>query len=258
MSSSGLELAVSYALPPSRLGFCGPQEECNRQLLVGFAKGQNISQSKVRCVLEKFEAMYPYLCLIAGCNGIADPFDEKVVKAFWVGNGLLDKVGTEDLRRLITSDFSGPQLLLGEEAKRWASQVVEGMVPHHSFHVLFLGSITGRVKFTNALRDLCRIGWGRVIGMRHEAGGMRQELTVRYKPLVFDNRVRLGEEVEKEIEWDAEIIPGVKVGLPAEALAKEGGWVSFHWGQVCDILSEEDIANLGHYTKKTISGLNRA
>jgi hypothetical protein len=239
MSSSGLKLTVRYALPPSQLGFCGPQEEQNQKLLIGFAKGHKIPQSKVRRVLERFEAMYPYLRLIAECNGVADPFDERVVKAFWVGNELLDNVSAEDLRRLVTTDFSGPCLLSTEEAERRASQVKEGMVPHHSFHVLFLGSITGRVKFDLALRDLCRIGWGRVVKMTD------RKLKVSHKPLISDRdgKLMLGEEVEKEIEWDEEMVPGVR----------KGDRVSFHWGRVCDILNEEDVSNLEHYTKKTLS-----
>lgn len=255
MSSSGLNLAVRYALPPSQLGFCGPQEEQNQKLLAGFAKGQKIPQSnvasssgllpfslcsKVRRVLEKFEAMYPYLCLIAQSNRVADPFDEQVVKAFWVGNGLLDRVRAEDLRQLIVTKFVGPLLLSEEEAKIRAAQVKEGMVPHHSFHVLVLGSVTGRVELAGAMKDLCRIGWGRALEVRDQ----RQEIRVKYRPLISgeDGKMGLGEEVEREVEWDEETVPKIRIG----------DLVSFHWGQVCDVLSRDDVANLEHYTEKTL------
>ena len=238
--NDGLKLAVQYSLPPCQLGFCGPREEKNRKLLVEFAKGRKIPPSEVRRVLERFEAMYPYLRLIARGNGITDPLDERVVRAFWVGNEMLEKVAVDDLRRLITTDFVGPGRLSKEEAERRAMAVPDGAVPHHSFHVLILGSVTGRVKFTNALRDLCRIGWGKVL----EVGDRRSEVRVRYKPLVSgeDGRMKLGEEVEKGIAWDKEITPGVEVG----------DWVSFHWGRVCDVLCKEDVSNLMHYTQLTL------
>lgn len=236
----GLKLAVRYSLPSCQLGFCGPQNKKNQRLLSEFALGENVPQEEIRQILEKFEAMYPYLKLIASSNQISDPFDEQVVRAFWVGNKLLDNVKIEDLRRMIVTELVGPGLLLKKEAEKRASQIPEGAVPHHSFHVLFLGSITGRVDLSGALKDLCRIGWGKVIEVKSE------KLKIKSRPLVLAKKIRLGEEVEKEVDWDKRAAPGIKVG----------DWVSFHWGQVCDRLSVEDVANLEHYTEKTISGLS--
>lgn len=233
MSLLGLKLAVHYSLPSCQLGFCGPRDRANQKTLHDFVSGKKVEEEKVRRILEKFEAMYPYLRLIASSNQISDSFDEQVVKAFWVGNKLLERVKTGDLQQLIVIEFSKHGLLSESEAKRRASQIKKGMVPHHSFHVLFLGSVTGRVNLTGALKDLCRIGWGRVVKVGEKG------LVARYRPLLMAGKPSFGEEVEKEIEWDTKIVPGVKVG----------DWVSFHWGQVCDRLGEEDVANLEYYTK---------
>lgn len=243
MSLSGLKLAVRYSLPSCRLGFCGPRDKKSQKILVDFASGEKIPQGGVRKILEKFEAMYPYLRLIASSDQIKNPFDERVVRALWVGNELLDRVKVEDLCQLIITDFTQPGLLSKEEAEKRAAQIPEGAVPHHSFHVLFLGSVTGRVKLEGALKDLCRISWGKVDQIKRQKAKGKSKLRVRYRPLVLRGRMRLGEEVEKDVEWERAPVPKIK----------EGDWVSFHWGQVCDVLSEEDVRNLTHYTQKTIS-----
>lgn len=241
MSSSGLKLAIRYALPPCRLGFCGPHDDPNRQTLYKFASGGSVSPSKIQGVLERFEAMYPYLSLIASCNRISDSFDERVVRALWVGNKLLEAVSIDDLRELILTDFVRPTLLSKKEAKERASMVVEGMVPHHSFHVFVLGSITGRVNLGGALKELCRISWGEVIKVRDS------KLRVKSKPLIMGRKVRLGKEVEKEVEWNASLAPGIA----------EGDLVSFHWGRICDRLSKDEASSLEHYTLCTLNALSK-
>ncbi len=187
MNSSGLQLAIKYALPPCRLGFCGPQEEARRQTLYGFVVGEDAGEEKIRKTLEGFEAMYPYLRLIASENGVSDPFEREVVEALWVGNDLLDGVRVESLKKLILTDFVKPRLLTMDEAKDRALRVVDGVVPHHSFHVLVLGSITGKVDLSGPLREICRIGWGKVL--RVGEGKVR----IRFRPLKLE-ALTLGEE----------------------------------------------------------------
>ncbi|OGY24686.1 MAG: hypothetical protein A2Y57_00400 [Candidatus Woykebacteria bacterium RBG_13_40_7b] len=260
---SALKLAISYSLPSYQLGFCGPQEEKSKKVLLDFVNGKKVDEDLVKEALTKFEAPYPYFKLIAKSNGIADPFDERVVKAMWVGNELLDKVKTEDLRNLIRTEFAKPGLLSREEAEKRAKKVPastrprplrlseasssgrggpDGAVPHHSFHVLILGPVTGRVNLEGAMLDLCRIGWGRVTELRIK----NKELIIRYRPLVIGKKIRFGEEVEKGIGWNKEIVPKVKIG----------DWVSFHWGQACEVLTPKEVQKLEHYTQGTINLVN--
>jgi|SRR3989344_1679427 len=241
--NQGLKTAVSYSLPSYQLGFCGPQEEKYKKILQKFAAGKGVEEELVKEALTRFEAPYPYFKLIAKSNGIDDPFAEKVVKAMWVGNELLDKVKTEDLRTLVKTDFVKPGLLTRQEAGKRAKKVPDGAVPHHSFHVLILGPVVGRVDLKGPLLDLCRIGWGKVIEFKVQS----PKLKIRYKPLVLGRRMRLGEEIEKEINWDRNIVPEVKIG----------GWVSFHWGEACEVLTTSEVKNLEYYTQKTIDLANQ-
>src|SRR3989344_3276137 len=214
---SDLKTAISYSLPSYQLGFCGPQEEKSKKLLSDFSKGKKVDLEKVEGSLKQFEAPYPYFKLIAKSNGIADPFAEKVVKAMWVGNELLDNVKTEVLRNLIRTEFAKPGLLSRQEAERRAAKVPDGAVPHHSFHVLILGPVTGRIDLKGPLLDLCRTGWGKAIKIKNR-NAKNKILRIRYKPLVLGKRLRLGTEIEKVIDWNKNLVPNVKVG----------DWVSFH------------------------------
>lgn len=237
---SGFKIAISYSLPSFQLGFCGPQEAKSRKILLDFAAGKKVDLEKVKEALMKFEAPYPYFKLIAKSNDTEDPFDERVVKAMWVGNKLLDNIKTEDLRASIRTEFTKPGLLSKKEAERRAAKVPDGAVPHHSFHVLVLGPVAGRVKLEGAMLDLCRIGWGRVGEVKSK------KLKVKYKPLVLGKKMKLGNEIEKEIDWNKNLVPKVK----------EGDWVSFHWGQICEVLTPAEVKKLEHYTQKTISLTN--
>lgn len=238
--SSGLKIAAAYSLPSFALGFCGPQDTISRRDLLNLATGKKVSERKIREIFEKFESAYPYYRLIAQNNKISDPLDRRIVKAFWVGNRLLEKVNQADLQNLILTDFCEPGLLTKQQAKEKAAKVPKGAIPHHSFHVLFLGAVSGRVQLKGAMLDLCRTGWG-VVG---KVG--KDRLTVRYKPLVLGKKIRLGVEIEKEIEFNEKIVPKVKTG----------DWISFHWAQACEVLTPTEVKNLEYYTQRTVDLVN--
>ena len=250
--ASGLKTAVSYSLPSYQLGFCGPQELKSKNVLGAFAAGQKIEAEKVKEVLKQFEAPYPYFKLIAKSNDLDDPFDEKVVKAMWIGNSLLENVRTQNLRKMVITDFVKPSLLSPSEAKDRAEKIPDGAVPHHSFHVMILGPVSGRVDLKGPLLDLCRIGWGKVtkatparIASQSDAGGSNK-LQVISKPLILDKKMRLGEDVKREIGWNKKIVPKVK----------DGDWISFHWGEACAVLNNREVKDLEYYTQKTINLVN--
>ena len=210
---SGLKLAALYSIKPYQLGFCGSQEEKNKGILLKYLRGppageagSKVSEKKMREILESFEGAYPYYKLIAKSNNIKDPLDERAVRAYWVGNRLLDKV--------------------------------KGSKPHHSFHVLIVGSVTNRIVLKGKLLDLCRICWGKV-------KKTRDKLLVEYQPLVGRKKLTLGKSIEKEIDWDKELVPDIKIG----------NWVSFHWNQVVEVLKDEDRRNLEKYTNLTLNSL---
>lgn len=202
---SGIRLAILYGIKPYQLGFCGPENK--KDILSGYLRGKKINRKQLRDLLKEFEGAYPYYELIAKANNIKNPFDENIVRAYWVGNKLLEKI------------------------KKNA---------HHSFHVLIVGSTTGRIELKGKLLDLCRIGWGKVIKIG-------KKITVNHQPLIGKNKLKLGKPIRKEVDWDKNLIPTVKTG----------DWISFHWNQAVEILTKEDIKNLEKYTKISIGIYNK-
>ncbi|MBU1102681.1 hypothetical protein KJ853_03450, partial [Patescibacteria group bacterium] len=118
--------------------------------------------------------------------------------------------------------------------------------PHHSFHILVLGSITGRVNFEGdtKLKDVCRVGWGRVI-KKIKNQKSKIKILVEYQPLVENKTLKLGTPKQKEIFWDKNLIPKIKIG----------DWVSFHWNYLVQVLSTSEMANLKKYTLNTLKSL---
>lgn len=242
----GLKLASVYSIPSYSLGFCGPQDKKSKKILTSFSLGKPVSKKLVRHIFAKFEAAYPYYRLIAKKNNLPDPLDEKVVRAFWVGNNLLKKCNQSDLQNLICTDFCRPGLLTKDQAKKKSAQVLKGAFPHHSFHVLVLGAVSAQVKVKGTMLDLCRISWGKVIELKIDPPAGGGKLKIIYKPLTLSNKLKLGAMVKKEIEWNRKIVPNVKIG----------NWVSFHWGQVCQVLDHKSVKNLQIYTKNSINLAN--
>ena len=127
--TAGPLLFARYAYPPNALGLCGADE--TRTLLEYGAAHE--SDGGLAQLARTFEGAWPYLTLIAGANGVADPLDPRVVEAYWVGNELLDRVTGGELARHVEDRFRGR---IGGSWRRVVDAVAAGAVPHHSFHVL--------------------------------------------------------------------------------------------------------------------------
>src|SRR5579859_1535736 len=78
---------------PNRLQYCGGDDNGT---ILEYAVADTREPPLDR-LLRKFTGALPYLALIARRNGIADPFDERVVEAYWVGNELLERVEAVEL-----------------------------------------------------------------------------------------------------------------------------------------------------------------
>ena len=166
----GLRIAALYGIYPHQLGFCGPEKES--KLLVDYLSGKKISEQKIKGILKQFKGAYPYYERIAENNRIKDVFNEKVVKAYWIGNSLLKKA---------------PKA-------------------HHSFHVFVVGSVTGRIELKGKLLDICRVSWGEVI----KKG--KNKVIIRYQPIrKVKGKYLLADFIEKSILWNKEIVPDIEV-----------------------------------------------
>jgi hypothetical protein len=243
----GVKRAILYGFAPHNLGFCGPKEKQTKKFL-NYLKTKK-EEKKIRKIFENFEGAYSYYELIAKKNGIKDPFNERVVEAYWLGNELLDKVDLASLKELVRQRFSRPGLLPRKVAEEKAKNIPAGSLPHHSFHVLIIGSVTGRVKLSGKLLDICRVGWGRVVRIMNYELGIKNNKTkvlVKYRPLVGEKKLRLGKPINKELDWNKNLASRLK----------KGDWVSFHWNQVCEVLTKDQVRNLEKYTKRNISAHN--
>lgn len=233
-------MAASFSIVPNRLGFCGPQVSREQKILREFIRTGE-KRSEARKILGKFEGAYGYFCLIARKNEIKDPFQEKVVEAYWIGNNLLDNVSVRDIRGMIKKKFTRPGLLSQEEANRRIEKVPFGARPHHSFHVFILGTVTGTIDLNTVnLKDICRVGWGKV---REIDERFENKVVVDYQPAVKEGTIKLGEFEKKELFWDKEVVSQLKAG----------DYVAFHWGVVSCLLNRRQIINLKKYTEITLN-----
>jgi hypothetical protein len=240
--TSGALRFARYAYPPNELGYCGP--DASAQLLEQVADG--VVDRELRRLLRGFEGAWPYLELIAAANGIGDPLDDRVVEAYWIGNPLLEQVGARLLGDSLEDRF---RRRAGRSWESLVAPVLDGAVPHHSFHVFgvypWLGLLReGRLDEPLRVLDRCRIRWGQVVSL---TGG---EAEVRSRSLVWDGRrLALGEPA----------LERVRVSLDNRGLAgglREGAWCSMHWDWVCEELDQRSLARLRHYTVRELAVVN--
>jgi Family of unknown function (DUF6390) len=233
-------LFVRYAYPPNRLGYCGPADSLafREYGVAGVVDGGLVQ------LAQAFTGAWPYLELIAGVSGIADPLDRRVVEAYWVGNRLLDAI---PLARIGDSMEERFRPRLGAQFGRLAEGVLEGGVPHHSFHVLgvypWVGLLGDDRKAPTALTvlDRCRIRWGQVTAIAGD------RITVTYRPLTWDGRtLALGTPVSETAESSVAGVAELAVG----------DWVSLHWHWICDRLSGPQLRALQRYTRRHLDLVN--
>ncbi|PIY72003.1 hypothetical protein COY87_03190 [Candidatus Roizmanbacteria bacterium CG_4_10_14_0_8_um_filter_33_9] len=254
MNKQGLLLCAKYSVAPNFFGYCGPDE--NKSLTDHLKEG--IADQEVQSILSEFETLYLNLTLIAKENNISDKFDKKVVEAYWLGNQLLQHISSKDYSYLLDEKFHLAKKLGNKGLNILTHKLnTQKIYPHHSFHVFNIFKRTGNDPSFHTLRtmDECRIGWGRVIKsqiskFKSQNGKTDVIVMVETKPLLLkDNKLMLGNAIKKESKIN------YKDTLLCVDL-KQGDWVSFHWGHVCDKLTLSQVKNLKYYTQKAIDFYN--
>lgn len=236
-------LFARYAYPPNALGLCGA--DVPRTLLEYGAARE--SDGGLAELARTFDGAWPYLELIAGANGVADPLDARVVEAYWVGNELLDRVDPRALVAHLDDRFRGR---LGRSRERVYAAASVDAVPHHCFHVFavypWLGLLrSGVVEQPLHVLDQCRTTPARVTS----AGADTARVVAR--PLRFENGLlRLGPPCEREVRWRDASLSLVRPPTPGEL-------VSLHWDFVCDTLTPAAAAALGRETVRALAAANR-
>ncbi len=240
--SSGALRFARFAYPPNDLGYCGP--DAADQILEQVAAGAD--DRDLRCLLHQFDGAWPYLELIAGCAGITDPLDDRVVEAYWLGNDLLDRVGMADLGASLTERFR-PRAGAGWSAL--AEAIPAGAVPHHSTHVLAVYPWVGLLRAGRAVEplhvlDRCRIRWGRVESV------LGDEVLVSSRALEWDGRVLfLGAP-------RTEVVRAGAAGVRLVADLGPGDWCALHWDWICERLDAPRLAALQHRSAHTLALVN--
>ena len=236
---SGVLRFIRYGFMPNRLRYCGGNEN---RLLFDHAI-ERVVDGGLEQPLRAFSGALPYLQLIARANGIADPFDGRVVDAYWIGNSLLDRVEVRQLYESLAARF-GKQLQ-GRTRDYVLGKAPAGARPHHSFHVLDVHSRVGELSHSLLTMDNCRISWGTVTAV--EGGELtvdRAALTLQAGKLVLS--VPQSERVVRQ--WDGRgFVDDVAVG----------DVVSIHWGWACEVLTAAQAERLERYSRHHLALANQ-
>jgi Family of unknown function (DUF6390) len=240
---SGALLFGRYAFPPNRLGYCGPgdHQALFEYVTTGTTDGGLLDLER------RFDGAYPYLRLIAQANDIADPFDRRVVEAYWIGNALLERVEASPLYESLKERFGSR---MNARSFTWlTSELEHGARPHHNFHVFDVYRRAGLLRDRGAdialdRMDRCRISWGEVVAIEGA------ELVVLRPPLALagDKLVLAEPTVERVARQIA--------GRGFADGARIGDTVAIHWNWVCEVLAPSKLERLQRNTRRAMAQAN--
>jgi len=238
---SGLLLFARYAFAPNLLGYCGPGDQAAFQ---GYLQEAREDEGLGRLAAQ-FEGALPYLRIIAAANGISDPFDRRVVEAYWIGNDLLERVEASRFYDSLKDRFL-PRMS-GREFSWMTAGLADGAKPHHNFHVFDVYRRAGLMRDSRAAiaverMDQCRISWGHVKAVEGSA------LIVDRAPLVLvEGKLGLGPTVALSV---------LRRDFSTGEEYKPGDDVSLHWGWACDRLDKRAVMALSAATQRAIAHTN--
>lgn len=239
----GILRCSRYAFGPNRLHYCGP--DANKTVRGYIGAGE--SDLGLSHILSKFQTLYPYLKRIAAASRIADPFDDRVVEAYWIGNTLLDRVPC--MRYIETLEMLGARKLLGGTVfSRVGEKLSKGGIPHHSFHVMniWIGMKHEALRQDWSSLGECLVSWGKVLSV---SGPF---VTVETEPLSFDEKhgtFLLGAPTERKL------VRNLSGDIDMDLLSV-GEWITFHWGVPCEVIPEVKVRHLRSYTLRSIALAN--
>lgn len=213
-----------------------PQGEKDAERLYQFVVAKD-DDTFVKEIIKKYP-VYTLLRLISAKNR-TDPFDQRVVEAYWIGNDLLDNITTDDLG-LILKNYGrfSPRIdrLLFLNAKLGST---ERLPAHHSVFVLLqtldIKEITPHLQEINA----SLIRWGTVQAVYPNS------LLVHAACLTWEEKYALREQEEK-ISYDIAFAGGIK----------QGDTLALHHSMAICPLSLLQLAYIKRHTERTITVFN--
>jgi Family of unknown function (DUF6390) len=235
--TDGQRLFARYAYGPNHLGYCGPADSA--ALLELATTGQTTED--VESIAARFSGAWPYLCVLADLAGIADPLDERVVRAYWTGSSLLDGVNRTRFWRKLLERIAAAGA--GQYWTHLTPALLSEAMPTHGFHVFGVYPWTRLLAAADPdpamhVLDSCRIRWGRVTAVDGD------HAMVLGRHLTWDGAaLRLGPESE-----DAVRLATAESGRGFVTDAGPGDWLTVHWDLACERLSAEQLWQLRRWT----------
>lgn len=236
---AGVLTCARYSFAPNYYKYCGP--DANRKIL-SYLK-ETTADPSLTSFLSQFDVLFRYLTLIARENGFTDPFDPKVVEAYWIGNSLLATVKPKPFGEHLFYEQALKKRLESKALKWLVEKIPKNAKPHHSFHVFNIFIRTGHLIAPHTIdtMDQCRIGWGEVIEAKDKVKVKSQKLTSLDKKLVFVEAIR-----DLSSPIDGQVLKNLN----------KGELVSFHWGFVCDKITKIQAKNLEYWTNHNLKLAN--
>lgn len=242
MSEAGALLFARYAYAPNDLGYCGPAETATL-----FELGvTGHTDADVPALARAFSGAWPYAELLAELAGIADPLDERVMRAYWTGGPLLDTI---DLAAFGVTLIDRLSARAGHYWAHLTPDLVAEAAPTHGFHVfgvypwsrLLHGSAPDQPLH---VLDNCRIRWGKVVGVDGE------HVLVQSRRLSWDgSRLALADEAVEQVRFAV----GGRAFVPDPA---PDDWLALHWDSACDRLDEAQLGQLQRWTDRQLRVTN--
>jgi hypothetical protein len=238
----GVLRCARYAFSPNKLHLCGP--DANREVFSYIKEGA--SDSGLENILSAFHTMYPYLRHIAEANKIRDPFDDRVVEAYWIGNDLLEIIDKKVFYRHIIDGQKIKKRIKSTEFNQITDKIRLEAVPHHSFHVFMIWKTKKNYDSEYRIEDIdnCRISWGTI----EKIDG--PFLFVKTKPLLYiKDKLILGQPIIKKISriftthYDIERLQTNDI-------------ISMHWNMPCEVITTTQATMLEKYTLRHIKLIN--
>lgn len=237
MNVDGTELATLYALPPNQKGYCGPASF--QEAAVQHFNHKTPSTLRVlEQQLKKFDAHHAYLALIAQANSLT-PLDLEVVKAFWIGSPMLEKVSPSQIKAFIKTKLLPDQ---PERVERLAENLPDGLTPHHSFNALYVNFVTNKVEKTMENYDACCVSAGKVISTSD------QTIEVKRSFITMDEK-------KFALKEKTQTVTTLPTPIQFPQLQKNDV-VSIHWNTVIQKITARDANAIRHYTQKNINAIN--
>lgn len=242
----GILKCSKYSFGPNRLHYCGPDQNIELSTLIKAGALVGDKGFGLSSILKEFKTLFPYLKHIANSNQITDPFDKKVVEAYWLGNSLLEKIEKQKFYDFLIDDLNMKKKKSLKDFLKLSEKVSTG-VPHHNFHVLNIWTKMGHNDKLSAISRMneCRISSGEVISVSGP------EIIVKTEPLVMlaNGKIQLSKPILRTITRKFE------VDYDIEQLMS-GQIISIHWGVPCEVISKKQADILKKYTLKSIDLTN--